>query len=74
VSEREIDTLLRASGPNVGLYVSAIALAIVFPREGAFAHLLVAIILLLRARGDKVVPSRTAPRRDARPRQGTRQT
>jgi uncharacterized membrane protein len=59
VSEREIDTLLRASGPNVGLYVSAIALAIVFPREGAFAYLLVAIILLLRARGDQVVPSRT---------------
>jgi uncharacterized membrane protein len=62
VSEREIDALLRASGPNVGLYVSALVLAIVVPQVGAFAYLLIAIVLLLRARGDKEAPDRERSR------------
>jgi hypothetical protein len=62
VSEREIDALLRASGPNVGLYVSALVLAIVVPQLGAFAYLLIAIVLLLRARGDKETPERERSR------------
>jgi uncharacterized membrane protein len=62
VSEREIDALLRASGPNVGLYVSALVLAIVVPQVGAFAYLLIAIVLLLRARGDKETPERERSR------------
>lgn len=45
----------RTSSPSLGFYGGAIALAIVAPRAAAFGYLLIAVVGVLRARGDEVV-------------------
>jgi TMEM175 potassium channel family protein len=53
VSQAEIDSILRATTPNIAFYVGVIALAIVAPQVAAFGYLVIAIVAVLRARGDE---------------------
>jgi uncharacterized membrane protein len=54
VSEREINTILIATTPSLGFYVAVIVLAIFAPEVAAFGYLVIAIVAVLRVRGDKV--------------------
>jgi uncharacterized membrane protein len=53
VSDDEVNAILLASSPSIGLYGGAIALAIVAPRAAAFGYLLIAVGVALRTRGDE---------------------
>jgi hypothetical protein len=53
VSDEEVNAILLASSPSIGLYGGAIALAIVAPRAAAFGYLLIAVVVALRTRGDE---------------------
>jgi len=48
-----VNAILLPTSPNVGFYAGALALAIVAPRIAAFGYLLVAVVWVLRARGDE---------------------
>jgi uncharacterized membrane protein len=52
VSEKEVDAIARATTPNLGVYVAVILLAFIAPKVAAFGFLVIAIVLVLRARGD----------------------
>jgi uncharacterized membrane protein len=52
VSEKEVDAIARATTPNLGVYVVVILLAFIAPKVAAFGFLVIAIVLVLRARGD----------------------
>ena len=56
VSEREFNAIAMATGPNMGFYVAVIALAILAPKVAAFGYLAVAVVAVLRARGDQTRP------------------
>jgi TMEM175 potassium channel family protein len=58
VSHQEINAIAAAATPSVGFYAVIIALAIFAPRVAVFGYLVVAIVLLLRLRGDRT-PART---------------
>jgi uncharacterized membrane protein len=55
VTDDEVKAILVASSPSLGFYGGAIALAIVAPRAAAFGYLLIAVLGVLRVRGDEVV-------------------
>ena len=61
VSEREFNSIAMATGPNLGFYVGVIVLAIFAPKVAAFGYLVVAVVAVLRARGDQSSPATTAP-------------
>jgi uncharacterized membrane protein len=52
VSDAEITVILRQSAPNIGFYVSLTVLALLLPRAAAAGYLVVAVVAVLRARGD----------------------
>jgi uncharacterized membrane protein len=52
VSEEQVDAIARATRPALGVYVGAIALAFVLPKVAAFGFLVIAIVAVVRARGD----------------------
>ena len=54
VTQDEVNAILLASAPNIAFYGGAIALAIVAPRAAAFGYLLIAVLSVLRVRGDEV--------------------
>jgi len=54
VSDDEIKAIALATAPNVGLYAAIIALAFFAPRVAIFGYLVIAIIALLRMRGDSM--------------------
>ena len=58
VSEEEVNAILRATSPNVG-GIGVIVLAILFPRVAAVGFLVIAVALVLTARGDST--SRATP-------------
>lgn len=60
VEEKEINAITLAAAPNIGFYVLVIALAVVAPRVAVFGFLVVAVVGLLRARGDKTPPATTS--------------
>ena len=60
VSEQEINAILLATTPSLGFYVGVIVLAIFAPRVAAFGYLVIAIVAVLRARGDQATPTQTA--------------
>ena len=60
VSEQEINKFLVATTPNLGFYVGVIVLAVVAPRVAAFGYLVIAIIAVLRVRGDPTTPPERA--------------
>lgn len=57
VSEMEVNTIARATTPNLGVYLAVTALAFIAPRVAAFGCLVIAIVAVLRARGDARTPS-----------------
>ena len=61
VTEKEVNAILIATTPNHGFYIGVIVLAIFAPRVAAFGYLLIAIVALLRMRGDQTPPPTTAP-------------
>jgi TMEM175 potassium channel family protein len=58
VDDEEVMAILRAATPSIGFYIGATALAIVAPRASVFLYLGVAVLNVLRARGDE--PGRKA--------------
>ena len=60
VSEEEIKAIAIATTPSVGFYVAVIVLAIFAPRVAAYGYLVVGIVGVLRARGDRLSPPETA--------------
>jgi len=56
VSEQEINKILVATTPNLGFYVGVIVLAISAPKVAAFGYLVIAIVVVLRVRGDPTTP------------------
>jgi uncharacterized membrane protein len=56
VSDEEVNAILIATSPSIGFYAGAIALAIVAPQIAAFGYLLIAVVGVLRVRGDAAVP------------------
>ncbi len=60
VGEKEVNAILVATSPNLGFYVGVIVLAIFAPKAAAFGYLLIAIVALVRARGDHTPPPTTA--------------
>jgi uncharacterized membrane protein len=60
VSEREVGAITRAATPNVAFYCGAIVLAIFAPKVAAVGYLLIAIVVVLRARGNEARAPATA--------------
>jgi uncharacterized membrane protein len=54
VTDEEVNSILIASSPSIGFYAGAIAVAIVAPRVAAIGYLLIAVLSVLRVRGDEV--------------------
>jgi TMEM175 potassium channel family protein len=52
VSEKEFTAIALAAAPNVGFYAGVIVVAIVAPRIAAVGYLVIAVVAVLRARGD----------------------
>ena len=44
---------MRAATPSLGFYVGVIVLAVLAPKVAAFGYLVIAILAVLRARGDQ---------------------
>ena len=53
VSEKEFNAIAIATTPSLGFYVGVIVLAIVAPKVAAFGYLVIAVLAVLRAPGDK---------------------
>jgi len=60
VSKKEVDAIARATTPNLGFYLGVILLAFIAPKVAAIGYLVIAIVALVRARGDRA-PTTTAP-------------
>jgi uncharacterized membrane protein len=56
VSEQEINAILIATTPSLAFYCGVIVLAIFAPKVAAFGYLVIAIVAVLRVRGDQVAP------------------
>ena len=53
VTEKEINAITIATTPNIGFYIAVIVLAFIAPKVAAFGYLVIAIVALLRTRGDQ---------------------
>ena len=60
MSEEEFNSIARATAPNMGFYVGVIVLAIFVPRVAAVGFLVIAVVAVLRARGETTQPGTTA--------------
>lgn len=60
VSQKEVAAIARATTPNLGLYLAVIVLAFIAPKVAAFGYLVIAIVAVLRSRGDSA-PTPTTP-------------
>jgi uncharacterized membrane protein len=54
VTEDEVRAITRSATPNVAAYVVGTAVAFVFPTPAAFAYLVIALLSVLRAPGDRI--------------------
>ncbi len=54
VTDDEIKAIALATTPNIGFYIAMIALAFLAPRVAIFGYLVIAIVALLRMRGDNM--------------------
>jgi hypothetical protein len=52
-ADDEVNALLIALSPGIGFYAGTIALAIVAPRLAAVGYLVIAVVGVLRVRGDQ---------------------
>jgi hypothetical protein len=64
VSDAEVRAILLATTPNIGFYLGVLAISVAFPQAAAFGYLVIAIVGVLRARGDETTSTaaRTALR------------
>ncbi len=53
MSEKEISAIAVSTTPNIGFYVGVIVLAVFLPRVAVFGYLVIAIVALLRMRGER---------------------
>ena len=53
MSEEEINAIGVSTTPNIGFYAGVIVLAVFVPRIAVFGYLVIAIVALLRMRGDR---------------------
>ena len=53
VTEEEVQAITVATAPNIGLYVAAIVLAVFLPKVAALGYLVIAVVAVMRARGDQ---------------------
>ncbi len=53
MSEKEINASAVSTTPNIGFYAGVIVLAVFVPRVAVFGYLVIAIVALLRMRGDR---------------------
>jgi hypothetical protein len=60
VSDEEVRAIPVAVSPNVAFYAAATAVAIVAPKVAAFGYLAIALLAVLRARGDERQPAAPA--------------
>ncbi len=60
VSDEEVDAIARGTTPNLGFYLAVILLAVFAPRVAAVGYLVIAIVALVRARGDSAPTSTTS--------------
>jgi uncharacterized membrane protein len=60
VSDEQVDAIARATTPKLGFYLAVILLAIIAPKVAAFGYLVIAIVAVHRARGDRT-PTPTTP-------------
>jgi uncharacterized membrane protein len=67
VSDDEVRAIALATSPNIGLYVAMIALALIAPRVAIFGYLVIAIVALLRMRGDSTRASSATSTRQEEP-------
>jgi uncharacterized membrane protein len=62
LGDAEIEAVRRRTTPGIGFYVAVIALAVAVPRLAAFGYLAIAIVGVLRARGEQsTTPTPSAP-------------
>jgi TMEM175 potassium channel family protein len=66
VSEREITAVALATAPNIGLYGAMILLSLLFPRLAVFGYLVIAVVAVLRMRGDRLPASAPLPELERR--------
>lgn len=59
VSDDEVRAIAVATSPSIGFYAAFMAVAIVAPVVAAFGYLAMAIVAVLRARGDEAAPKPT---------------
>ena len=60
VTDEEVRRLLVATSPNLAFYAVATAVAVAAPKVAAFGYLAIAVVAVLRARGDRQVPAGTS--------------
>jgi uncharacterized membrane protein len=56
VTDDEVNAILLAASPSIGFYAATIGLAVVAPRAAAFGYLVIAVVAVLRVRGDEPAP------------------
>jgi uncharacterized membrane protein len=56
VSDEEVRAILVAASPNLAFYAGVTAIALVAPRVAAVGYLVIAVVAVLRARGDERQP------------------
>ena len=59
LSEKDIAAIGVSTTPNIGFYVGVIVLAVFAPRVAVFGYLVIAIVALLRMRGDRASAAAT---------------
>jgi TMEM175 potassium channel family protein len=59
VTDEEVRAILVASSPSIGFYGALMVLAIIAPRVAAFGYLVIAIVAVLRTRGDEAAAEPT---------------
>jgi uncharacterized membrane protein len=63
VTKEEVEQLVQGIRPSIGLYLVGGAVALVQPQVAVFGFLLIAVVAVLRARGDETSPARPPDRR-----------
>ena len=61
VTDKEVNAIMRAATPSLGFYAGVIVLAFVAPKVAAFGYLVIAVMAVMRARGDQINAPATAP-------------
>ena len=56
---KEFNAIALATTPSVGFYVAVIVLALLAPKIAVFGYLVIAVVAVLRARGDSTPPLST---------------